>query len=284
MAVTSWTLPGSASTGTPSGGTLTWSNPGNILANDNTDATNTISDGGMSFNSGTSVVLRASNFGFSIPSGSQIDGIEVRYERYQVDSSVSANIDVTESTENLIGPSSTFVGNNKSGSASWETSRTLTTLGGSSDTWGWSPSASDINDSDFGFGIQATLKTVFGETAAAHVDYVQIRIYYTAPPSDPTGISVSQVNDNIEITWTDNATDEDNYEIQRNIDSAGWVSLSSSLAADTESYTDTPPLNDSSIQYRVRATKTGGVNSSFDTASAFNYTPHTGRGSPITYY
>ncbi len=58
-------------------GTRTWSNPGNITSSNNTYATATSSGGGNS----TTHYLKATNFGFSIPSGATIDGITVGIER-----------------------------------------------------------------------------------------------------------------------------------------------------------------------------------------------------------
>jgi len=120
------------------------------------------------------------------------------------------------------------------------------------------------------------------------VDHVQMRIHYTPPPSepsDPTGASATQDlgSDSVTITWTDNASDEDNYEVQRNIDSAGWVSLTTSLAANTTSYTDSDISKDGSYQYRVRALKTSGPDSGFSTASAITVWVYTGK-STVFYY
>ena len=57
-------------------GTETWSDPTNAAASDDSYATNS--------RSGTSVQthrLKATNFGFSIPTGATIEGIEVSVER-----------------------------------------------------------------------------------------------------------------------------------------------------------------------------------------------------------
>jgi len=285
MAVTSWTTAGSGQNSTAlASGTYSWSSPGRITANDNSDTVAGTEAGGGAATNGATDALRAYNFGFSIPSSAQIDDVEVRYERWFDDGGSGTGVAAQERTIRLSKNGTTYVGDNKSDSSTYESTRTLAVRGGDSDGWNASLSPADVNATSFSVGIEANIGGGGFVISNGKIDYVQMRIYYATAPADPTGISVSQVNDNIEITWTDNATDEDNYEIQRNIDGGGWVSLSSSLAANTESYTDSPPLNDSSIQYRVRATKTGGATSSFDTASAFNYTPHTGRGSPISYY
>lgn len=276
MADTGWVTAGSGSTGTPSGGGTAWSSAGNITANDNNDA-----NAGSAFTSVTSEVLRASNFGFSIPSGAIIDGIEVRYERFGTTSG-SASLPI-EVTEQLIGASASFVGNNKSGGATWEGTRTLTTLGGSSDKWGTSLTRSDINDSDFGFGIQAEFNGGgLGNPSNAFVDYVQIRVHYT-PLDAPSGCSASQIDgDKVQIIWNDNSSNEDNFRLERNIDSAGWTLVDGAIAANSTSYTDTPPKS-GSIQYRIRAENASG-NTAYSTSSAINFVQYTGRGVPIIYY
>lgn len=57
-------------------GTITWSNPGNITASDNTYATNL-----TGCITSVSHYLKATNFGFSVPAGATITGITVEIER-----------------------------------------------------------------------------------------------------------------------------------------------------------------------------------------------------------
>src|SRR4051812_31719459 len=56
-------------------GTITWSNPGNILASDNSRATAALGSTQLTH------YLKASNFGFTIPAGATILGILVEIER-----------------------------------------------------------------------------------------------------------------------------------------------------------------------------------------------------------
>jgi hypothetical protein len=70
---TPWTLPGSgANTGV---GDDNWTNPGRITADDNSEARADIND------LDESRYLRGTDFGFLIPAGATINGIEVRIER-----------------------------------------------------------------------------------------------------------------------------------------------------------------------------------------------------------
>ena len=71
--------------------------------------------------------------------------------------------------------------------------------------------------------------------------------------NSPASCHLQESNDDsqVEITWTDSSTDEEYYEVQRNADDGGWVSLTSSLAADSTSFTDETVLSDHIYQYRV---------------------------------
>lgn len=67
-------------------------------------------------------------------------------------------------------------------------------------------------------------------------------------PAAPTSVVATRTGGNVEITWSDNATNETAYKVQRNTSAdgitwAGYSTLSSSEAADSESYTDTSPAN-----------------------------------------
>lgn len=72
--------------------------------------------------------------------------------------------------------------------------------------------------------------------------------YTNTTPGAPTSVVATRVSGNVELTWSDNASNEDNYKVQRNTSSdgvtwAGYSTLTSSLAANSESYTDTSPAN-----------------------------------------
>ena len=89
-----------------------------------------------------------------------------------------------------------------------------------------------------------------GYSSYAYSDYIR------TTPASPSNVVGTRVGSNAEITWDDNATAETNQTIQRktSTDGVSWSSystLSSVIATDTESYTDTSPANYN--QYQVRA-------------------------------
>ncbi len=151
-------------------GTVAWSNPGNITANDGSSA---------SYTSGTAVsnYLKGTNFGFSIPSGATIDGIEVTIER----GVIAGN--ATDAHVRIVKGGSISATNLTTG-ATWNSgSMVVDTLGGPTELWGESWTSTDINASDFGFAV--ALSTA--GASPAQVDYIAIKVYYTAapPPAQP---------------------------------------------------------------------------------------------------
>lgn len=75
-------------------------------------------------------------------------------------------------------------------------------------------------------------------------------------PAPPTTVVATRSGTSVVITWNDNATQETNQTIQRktstdNVTWSGWSTLSSAIAANAETYTDSSPANYN--QYQVRA-------------------------------
>lgn len=143
-------------------GNRAWSGYGNITADDSSYCT--VAYGG----SGTSYYVKASGFGFSIPSGATIDGILVEWKlRDDYDLRESAirimkggAIGATNKSTNAVFPAESFV-----------------SYGSSSDLWGETWTYSDINASDFGSVFsaqQGPIGYLFGS-----INYVRITVYYT---------------------------------------------------------------------------------------------------------
>jgi hypothetical protein len=129
--------------------------------------------------------LFCTNFGFSIPAGATINGIlcEVR-------GCVSASMEI--STAKLI-KAGAVTGNAKSqlsGFAGCPRSAGVYDgqLGSSSDLWGATLAASDVNASNFGVAVSCNDTNGQGETV--NVDHIRLTIYYTpAAGSSSVGLS-----------------------------------------------------------------------------------------------
>lgn len=154
-------------------GSAAWSNPGNATASDDSRTSVSALPG-----TGTHY-LKATGFGFAIPDGSTITGIEVEWERYN-----TANRAADEAVSLVKG--GVVTGNNKAGDAGeWPVSsgnEAFQSYGADDDLWGetWTPA--DINASNFGCVLQANAN---GEVAIqAFVDAVRITVHYSEGAGD----------------------------------------------------------------------------------------------------
>ena len=76
-------------------------------------------------------------------------------------------------------------------------------------------------------------------------------------PNTPTGVGATGNSaTSVTVAWTDNSSGETFYEVQRSTGGA-WTTLTSTLAANTTSYTDTTAVEATAYQYRVRGNRNG---------------------------
>lgn len=146
-------------------GDFAWGTPENITANDNVRATaNTLATGTVSN------YLRASSFGFTVPSGATIRGIEV-----QIDRGHSGGTSTSDNAARIV--MGGVIGSvDRSISGNWAAAETLVTYGSSTDLWGLGWTADDINSAGFGFAL-----SVNSVLTISRVDYVQIKVHYDLP-------------------------------------------------------------------------------------------------------
>ena len=164
-------------TGNTGSGTQAWTNLSNLSAQDSAYASVFTSL------STTTNDLVATNFGFSIPSNSTINGIKVTLGGTHA--SVTGGINPNKFELVKAGVAQTAA--NRS-SGSWSSTVADVSSGTSSDLWSntWMPS--DINNS--GFGVDLVLDNGGGSPATAFLDSIKIIVYYTpnisiAGPSSP---------------------------------------------------------------------------------------------------
>ncbi len=107
--------------------------------------------------------------------------------------------------------------------------------------------------------------------------YRNVRVYEEgtppASPAAPNNLAASATGtSSIDVSWTDNASDEDNIVLQR-ADNSGFTGATEfTLAANTTSYNDTGLSENTTYYYRVKATNTGGDSAWSATASAITDT------------
>ena len=148
-------------------GTKTWSNPGNAQFSDDIYATVSLVGEDISH------YLKATNFGFSIPDGSTINGIAIDVERKRN----IAGGSLTSDQSVRIVKGGVITGSDLTNGLSLPTTDTYITYGGSSNLWGTTWTVAQINASDFGF-VWSGIGEEF-ETATVSIDHIRITVYYT---------------------------------------------------------------------------------------------------------
>lgn len=140
-----------------------WSNPNSAFSSNNIYATETIEDRNQSYE----------NFGFNIPSGSTIKGIEVLVEAKHTDPvgcqiepilhSVSANADSDRKVQAVTGSDATYI------------------LGSPTDLWGSTWAASDFSNANFYTEVQFDDTTGNScSNGTLSLDHIQVKVYYAS--------------------------------------------------------------------------------------------------------
>ncbi len=164
------------------GGTEYWSNLGNAATDNNnytTIANAALTIGGTTRNSH---YLTLKNFGFAIPEGHEILGVQVEIRRF---SSESSSTNWTKDLDIRLINGSTIVGDNRANiSVNWPINEAATEYGSNTDLWGTALSREEVNSSDFGVAIAAESRAagLLLPTVISYIDQVRIKIYYQLQP------------------------------------------------------------------------------------------------------
>jgi len=168
MADTGWISPGTVLTNRSwsTYSNTPWNDIDNAKSSDNSYATLVTTDGVDNI----SYYLEANNFGFSIPDGATIDGIEFRVEcKYDLGLNAWDEGKVVDESSSL---SST----NDRGDVSISTDEKYIYFGDSTELWGTTWAYTDINSSNFGCAL---LDRIIDGDHTVSVDHIQIKVYYT---------------------------------------------------------------------------------------------------------
>ncbi len=165
-------------------GNVLWSNPTYIQGSPDGNVATVYFNGSTNY----ACFLRATNFGFSIPTGSTINGILVEaYVKCSTTTSSYAWFQIIK-------------GGSETGDYHYKdpgTSYAYLSEGGSTTLWETTWTAEDINASNFGVSWQ--VRSVYN-VMTFYADSIRITVYYTPPP--------------INQTCTDNVNPSDNFSSQ----------------------------------------------------------------------
>lgn len=200
-------------------GSIAWNSSNNVTASDNNYAiTNDLSNGDVSN------YIVATNFGFSIPSTSNILGVVVDIEKS--DDSGSGNVKDNDIKLIINGNTS---GNNKSVGGNWSSVDVTTTYGGLTDLWGNTLTYSDINSNNF--GVAVSVKKSGSGTNKARIDNIKITIYYESTLPISLGyfnISKFEGDNYTQLNWlTYNEINNSKFDVERSQDGINFEKLTS---------------------------------------------------------
>lgn len=176
-------------------GDTAWSNMTNAASSNDSYMTAALGSGTKTTQTGL-----FTNFGFSIPTGATILGVEVLGER-----KTSTGTRGKDQTVQLI-KGGTQQGDNKASATAYTTSDVQVTYGGPTDLWGLTLSYSDINASNFGVAFRANNNA--SGSATVSVDVINIKVYYSAgdATATPSGVSSTTAAGTIAATASSTAS------------------------------------------------------------------------------
>lgn len=156
-------------------GSIAWTNFNNSKVEDGSSATATL-------DCELTQLLDCTNFGFAIDGAATINGITVEVKRKSDQTGT-----VVDYTVQLLKAGSPAGSNIADESTQWPASLAYRTYGGAADLWSTTWTPAQINNSGFGFRLQALEQCVGVDVA--YVDHVRVTITYTGGASSgPTNL------------------------------------------------------------------------------------------------
>jgi hypothetical protein len=158
-----------------SGGVTQWVNPANVYTSNNARATLTF-PGSNATTAANFAYLNTTGYGFNIPTGSQILGIYVTIECFRSGGTAG---EVRLETVQLLKAGS-LVGTNLGNTSNLGTTEGTRFFGSTTNLWGATWTAEEINSPNFGLAIRA-LGTTATTNRIANVDNVTVQVTWALP-------------------------------------------------------------------------------------------------------
>ncbi len=107
------------------------------------------------------------------------------------------------------------------------------------------------------------------DATPAYSEYYALGGPPTTPPNDPSDLSATAVSSSaIDLLWTDNSTDESEFEIERSPGGANSFANIGTVGANVTTFSDSSLTPDTAYDYRVRANNGAGSSGYSNIASA----------------
>ena len=221
------------------GSSATWNNPVNARI---ADAVFSVNSANLPLQGNYTNYLVATNFGFTIPAGNQIDGIQVRITRMENNAN-ARDFRVRIVKGGVIGAADRISG------ANWPNVNTTRVHGGSTDLWGETWTLSDINAANFGVAVAVQRSANNATPIAARIDNIRITVYYSPPPPplpvELVSFNAAISNNTVSLNWeTATETNNDFFTLERGTDSEPFSTIATidgngnSVTARNYSFTD----------------------------------------------
>ena len=221
------------------GSSATWLNPVNARI---ADAVYSVNSADLPLQGNYTNYIVATNYGFTIPAGNQIDGIQVRITRKE-DNANAKDFRVRLVKGGVIGAS------DRISSFNWPSTNTTRVHGTSTDLWGDTWTIAEINAAGFGVAVAAQRSSNSATPIAARIDNLRITVYYSPPPPplpvELVSFSAAMNTNSVSLNWeTASETNNDFFTLERGTDREAFSIIATidgngnSAVAQNYSYTD----------------------------------------------
>ncbi|MGB2266478.1 MAG: M6 family metalloprotease domain-containing protein [Akkermansiaceae bacterium] len=131
------------------------------------------------------------------------------------------------------------------------------------------PNTTPNTDGYQGGNIVVTNNRIFNISAPGSTMTFDFEVVGTgSPPDAPSNLSAASASDTrIDLSWSDNSSNETSFRVQRSSDGVSFGEVGST-AADVTSFADTGLAANTTYYYRVTASNTAGASDASNTASA----------------